>query len=241
MNNVKQRWMLAGGLWLAATASLPAEDLPPPRPAVLRPSVPVFVDTYDGTAAAAPPDFCEAACPPCSTTVSKHRARAQRKYLGYPEEFHDAPLGAMLNHHLGTSIANGRAARMTLYQYDFVPGSDKLKPRGRAQVAKFAAWLSHSPMLVFVEPSAGTPRLDEARRQTVLRELADGPCAIVPEQVLVGSYAGRGLEGLEALAIDRNRLSQTSARGVGAGAAAGPPGSPGAAADFGDATTADGQ
>lgn len=238
MNDAKPSWMLAGGLWLATTASLPAEDLPPPHPAV-RPSLPVLVEPDGGAAAARQPDYCEAACPPYPTNSRSRRARAQEKYLGYPEEFLDAPLGAMLKHHMGTSIANGRAARMTLYQYDFVPGTDKLKPRGRAQVAKFAAWLSECPMLVFVEPSKDAPRLDEARRQAVLRQLAIGPCAVAPEQVVVGSYAGRGLEGVEAQAIDRNRLSQTSARGVGAGAAAGPPGSPGAAAGVEDATTAD--
>jgi hypothetical protein len=154
----------------------------------------------------------------------------QATHWGYPEENQDAPLGAMLNRHVATSIVNGRASRMTLYQYDFLPGSDKLKPRGKAQVAKFAAWLSVHPMMVFIEPSAIAPQLDEARREAVVRELADGPCPIPAELVVVGCRTSRGLEGIEALAIDRNRLSQTSSRGVGAGAAAGSPGSPGAAA-----------
>jgi hypothetical protein len=117
-----------------------------------------------------------------------------------------------------------------LYQYDFLPGSDKLKPRGKAQLAKFANWISAHPMLMFIEPSAGTPRLDEARRAAVMRELAESPCPIPAELVVVGYGPSRGLEGIEALAIDRNRVSQTASRGVGAGAAAGSPGSPGAAA-----------
>jgi hypothetical protein len=258
MNETKYKLMLAGGVWLATTVAVPAQaqNDPPvesgqvesgraeseqaasdilPLPTANGPGSPAFGATSSASPAYSEPVYSEADCPPrrmgpVGRWRQRRRARAQDKCWGYPEEFQDAPLGAMLNAHMTAGIASGQAARMVLYQYDFYPESNQLKPRGKAQVAKIASWLSMNPFLIFVEPSGSDAGLDEARRQIVWRELAGGPCPVPLERVVVGTGASNGINGLEALAIDRSRYNQTSARGVGAGAAAGAPGSPGAAA-----------
>lgn len=221
MVDAKSAWMLAGGLWLAMAAWLPAVaqevPLPPAEPAAAEPAVPATASLSDSAVCVE--------CAPSGGILSRwyrrHVARAQEKYWGYPEEFEDAPLGLMVNSHIATSVASGYAARMVLYQYDFYPGTDQLKPRGKQQVKKIASWLPLNQFPVFVEPSGQTARLDEARRQAVWRELADAPYEIPLERVIIGYGASRGLGGLEAQAVDRNRLSQTTARGAAGGVGGG--------------------
>jgi hypothetical protein len=135
----------------------------------------------------------------------------------------------MLESHIATSVANGQAARMVLRQFDFYPSSSQLKPRGKVQLAKIAAWLPNNSFPVLVEPSSDGPELDEARRDTIWRELA-ACCPVSDLRILVGVPAGAGVCGLEALVIDRNHGVQTANRGVGASGASGASGGgPGAA------------
>lgn len=149
-------------------------------------------------------------------------ARAQDRFWGYPEEFVDAPLGGALEAHLSLQVLNGQAARMVLYQYDFFPLSNQLKPRGKAELARIAAWLPQTFCPVLVEPTPGRPELDEERRNAVWQELGNGPYPIPSDRVVVGRPGTRGLAGDEALVIDRNRLMQTLSRGAsGSGAGAG--------------------
>lgn len=222
MNDARHHWVLAGGLWLASTglAAL-AQDRVPPTSTPSRPGR--SSATPLESLAAEPNDLEEAIeCPPRppGPLVRWHRrckARAQEKYWGYPEEFQDAPLGAMLQAHVDTSIANGQAARMVLRQYDFYPFTNQLKPRGKSQLAKIASWLLANPSPVFVEPSVDDPGLNEARRRTVARELAVLACPVPGERILVGLPGGGGVSGVESILIDRNRLNQTTTRGAGAG------------------------
>ena len=52
---------------------------------------------------------------------SRFKQRCRAKSWGYPEEFYDPPLGSMAQGFQSTQIAKGQAARMAIYQYDFVP------------------------------------------------------------------------------------------------------------------------
>ena len=54
---------------------------------------------------------------------SWRRRKLQAKMFGYPEEFQPRPLGSALYDHGRTMVANGAAARLVLYRYDFVPGT----------------------------------------------------------------------------------------------------------------------
>lgn len=206
--------MLVRGLCLAAAAALPAwsQELPLPAPASEESAAPISATSMGFTSYRAE---CER---PGAVDRWFRRwvARNQHSHWGYPREFEDAPLGLMVHSHIATGVANGHAARMALHQYDFYAGSDQLTPRGRYQVAKMSEWLPMNQFPVFVEPSAASAALDEARRQAVWSEIAGGPCRIPLERVLIGYTTSRGLGGIEAQAIDLNRLKQTSSRGMGA-------------------------
>ena len=156
-------------------------------------------------------------CPPSQpgffTRIKRH---CQAKYWGYPEEFYGPPLGAAVNGSQMTQVAKGQAARMALYQYDFLPDSDQLNTRGKAELCRIAQWLPANNFPVFVESTPGNLELDELRRQTVLNEIGSICFAIPSERVIVGRPNIRGLNAAESLLIDRNRLSL-----IGRGAAGG--------------------
>jgi hypothetical protein len=151
----------------------------------------------------------------------RFKQRCQAKYWGYPEEFCDPPLGTMLMGYQMTQIANGQAARMALYQYDFLPESDQLNSRGRVQLARMAEWMTTNDFPVFVEPTSGDSELDELRRQTVWLELTGKYLSIPSERVLIGTPNVRGLDANDALLIDRSRLDLTATRGASGGGGGG--------------------
>jgi len=147
----------------------------------------------------------------------RFKQRCQAKYWGYPEEFCEPPLGTMLMGYQMTQIANGQAARMALYQYDFLPASEQLNSRGHVQLARMAMWLTTNDFPVFVEPTSGDSELDELRRQTVWLELSGEHLSIPSERVRIGYPNVRGLDADDALRIDRNRRDQTLTRGTSGG------------------------
>jgi hypothetical protein len=241
--DLRGKWMLAGGLWLSA-AGLPViagERAAPSTPSCFpNRGIVTAADSVDDILLEDLDDsqeISEVDCRPqrvgaISRWHRRCKARAQQAYWGYPEEFQDAPLGAMVQQHASVCIANGQSARMVLRQFDFVPGTSQLKTRGRNQLAKIADWTRMNPAPVYVAPTADDPELNEARRRTVFRELAELGCPISYAQVVIGVPAGSGLSGNEGIMIQRNLNSQTASKGSlaggGAGGAAGGGGASGA-------------
>jgi hypothetical protein len=243
-----KNWKIACGMILAAAAGLPilAQDLPPaeidpaePEPAVSEeaaapsanglkplPSQPVQYGQYGVQDC---PPYWEG---PIRRWRRRHKAHCQDTLWGYPEEFQDAPLGASVQANIQVQTTKGQAARMVLYQYDFVPGTDRLKPRGKLQLAKIAAWLPTNAFAVVVDPSGRGPKLDEARRQTVWREFTSEQILIPVERVIVASPTGGRLDGPDAALMQSNRDKMTTSRGMsgGGGAAASGSGAGGAGA-----------
>lgn len=223
MAGFKQNVAACGGLlltamtgWLAAAenepplptdAAVPAssELIPLPVPDGL-PSPPPSV--YTG-AAAVPQDYLP--CPPAP--IYKHE-RCRAKYWGYPEEFQSPPLSARVTAFQVAQIAQGQAARMMLYEYDFLPSSDQLNARGKRRLAKIAVWLPMNGFPVVVEPALASPELGELRRQRVWYELAAAPCPIPSERVILGYPRFRSMDAAEALLLERNRLGLTLSRGA---------------------------
>jgi len=139
--------------------------------------------------------------------------RLQGKILGYPEDFAPRPLGASLYDHGRAMVANGAAARMTLYHYDFVDGSAELTPRGLDQLAKLGPQLAASPFPLIVERTPGDPILASSRRYAVLAALARGPYPVMSDRVLVGVPIANGLSGPDAQVIAGNALGRTQGYG----------------------------
>jgi hypothetical protein len=151
-----------------------------------------------------------------------HKTQCKRKLqecaLGYPEEFNEWPLGSALYAHGRTQVANGNAARMVFYHYDFVEGSPQLNLRGRDKLLKTARLLPTSFAPIVVERTPSTPGLDTQRRSVVLAELGGSRFPVPPERVVIGPPVAHGLTGVEAVVIYDNQLGalrQSSAANVG--------------------------
>ena len=141
--------------------------------------------------------------------------------LGFESEFVPEPLGASVYATYRNHVANGMAARMVLYHYDFVDGSPVLNTHGQDHVAKIAAMTANNNFPIIVERTPCNPALAEARRLAVLNQLGRGGATIPSERVVVGAPIANGLHGAEAEIIYQNLLSQTHERGLVTGAASG--------------------
>ena len=139
--------------------------------------------------------------------------RLQGRLYGYPEEFVPRPLGASLYDHNLAMTANAAAARLTLYQYDFIQGSSELSPRGLEQLAKLVPQLLASPFPLIVERTPGNPNLAALRREAIAIRLAQGPCPIPQDRVVVGVPIANGLTGVDAQIIAGNALGRTQQYG----------------------------
>jgi len=139
--------------------------------------------------------------------------RLQGKFYGYPEEYVPRPLGAAMYDHALIMTANGVAARLTLYDYDFIQGSSELSPRGAEQLSKLVPQLLASPYPLIVERTPADPRLAASRRELVATRLAQGPCPIPPDRVLVGVPIANGLSGVDAQVIAGNALGRVQQYG----------------------------
>jgi hypothetical protein len=110
--------------------------------------------------------------------------------------------------------ANGQAAQMALFRFDFVDGQPQLNLRGHDQLVRISALLqAHDDWPLVIERTAMCPALAEARRLTVLNILAHAGCPVSPERVVIGLPVPNGLSGPEAELIYLNALSQVRSEG----------------------------
>jgi hypothetical protein len=111
-----------------------------------------------------------------------------------------------------TAVRNGEATSMTLYQYDFEPGTATLNVRGRDKLGEIARHLPATFYPVIIERSNGST-LDDARRKAIFGALTSGPFPIPIERVVVGPALTRGMSGEEAALIHQATVTRTSESG----------------------------
>jgi hypothetical protein len=237
-------WWNAAGLLLAASPALAqdraardvladAETLPVPRisaaPAAVNPACGQGCADKDGRS------WWQ------RWQADKH-AWCQAHLWGYHQEFEAPPLGAVVHTHFRTMVANGEAASMVLYHYDFIDGSDRLNLHGRDRLCRMTALLHGSCFPLVIERTPEAPNLAESRRTAILNVLAMNSITVPPERVVIGSPIAAGLSGIEAeriqgyfylnMAVQGQPLQfQTGGGAVGGGGGAG--GSFGAGGGFG--------
>ena len=107
-------------------------------------------------------------------------------------------------------MANGNAARMVFYHYDFVEGTAQLNVRGRDKLVKVAQLLPATFLPVVIERTPSTPGLDEQRRAVLLAEHSGSRFPIPPERVVIGPPIAAGLTGYEAMFVYGNQLGRFS-------------------------------
>ena len=197
MPHVHRRHLLFAGLMIAGTGAPAATAQEAPAAPVA--SAPLPAPTLpgavtEGVLPAGPLDSPPTAVPPAGTCTCGnrhglsrwrwHRTQCkqylQEHFLGYAEEFNEWPLGESAYAHARTQVANGLAARMVFYHYDFVDGTSQLNLRGCDKLAAVAATLPTTFFPVVVERTPTEPGLDQSRRLTLLTQLAQGPSPCPP-------------------------------------------------------------
>jgi hypothetical protein len=185
---------------------------PPVMPPTLaQPGVPTTPRATTGASPAVPTQPLAGYCPATpvdaapATTVGPKRG----KWKNQPDWA--TPFGQSIAANLSTQVANGVAARMTLYDYDFERGTDKLNYRGRDRLHQIAALLPCNAYPVVVERLPYAPELADARRMTVLNELA---AVLPPDRVVVGAPLAVPLSGVEAEIIYGTLINATRTAGV---------------------------
>jgi hypothetical protein len=109
---------------------------------------------------------------------------------------------------------------MVFYDFDFVSGSAELNLRGRDKLAEISGRLPATLFPIVIERTPRAPGLDQARRSALLGMFAGGPYPVPAERVVVGPAIAYGRRGLEAIIVERNRLSSVANGGAAIGAAA---------------------
>lgn len=237
MSDIRRNWKIAGGVLLAAAIGLPAVRGEPPGTSRVAPVEPAPLPAAGPTEPLPPLNGNEPQYYTYYNPVRRpglfgrirqrirddfncFKARQQATHWGYPEEFERPPVGSALYWNLTEQKAIGRPSRMTLHEFDFVPGSDQLKPRGQRELARISSCLPSGTCPILVEPTPGHPDLNEARRQTVWRELAGGQYPVPLERVVVARPQVRSLDDAESQLMEDNRMTMTRTRGVSSSSAA---------------------
>jgi hypothetical protein len=142
-----------------------------------------------------------------------YRASQRSPCLAY-RDYGAAPLGAMMHDAFQTQVTNGVAAQMTLHDFDFVCGGDKLNLRGSDHLLHIAQfWRAHNYVLT-IERTPHAPVLAEKRRTAVMNYLAERGIIVPPELVVVGPSPSLPLRGFEAELLFTNLMQQIQNRGI---------------------------
>jgi hypothetical protein len=177
-----------------------------------------------GDAAAQQPDPPAAPVAPESPTapVCTRRGRLHRMFhhtahtlesdfIGYPETFIEPPLGSYLNRQLAVQVSKADAHRFTVYQTDFLPGTDRFSPIGASRFnlmyGRLPSW--YGP--IFVEWTPDQPELAESRRRAILTTLASAGMTLPADRVLIGPSPYPGAMGVEAIDNFTNTIGRSQA------------------------------
>lgn len=121
------------------------------------------------------------------------RPRWQQRFLGYPEEFCEPPLGLFLAAHTDAMIASGAKTNSTLFQCDFLPGTAQLNAAGLRKLIRITDTLTTTSPEIVIEATPQNPDLAERRRATVATWLANNRFHLSSEQIIVKPLVRSGL------------------------------------------------
>ncbi len=137
------------------------------------------------------------------------KRRLQEKFLGYPEEFQEPPQGLSLYGQMNAQIANGAAAKLVLYQFDFMANSPQLNSKGQERLARHIAAMNSNNFPLVIEQTPEIPALAESRRTSVQQELLQAQSTVSLDRIVVGTPAAISLPGRQAILLDLNLLRDT--------------------------------
>src|SRR5262245_13379138 len=133
------------------------------------------------------------------------------------------PLGQVSDSHWETQQTNAEAADFIFYDHEFRYDTRarldtaELTPGAKKHLMQIALRLEHVPFPVVIEesPHNGRPELDQARRRTIVEQLARLGIPNAEERVVVANAFPEGYTGIEAEGAYTNVLSNTFSGGAG--------------------------
>ncbi len=129
------------------------------------------------------------------------RPRWQRKFLGYPDEFCEPPLGMFLTAHTDAMIRSGKQSSLVLFQCDFLTNSVELSSSGVRKLNRIAEQFSHTSGTIVIEAVPGQSPLVESRRVAVAAWFSSRHFLIGSDQVVVQPLKPGGLNSQEVDAL----------------------------------------
>jgi hypothetical protein len=132
-------------------------------------------------------------------------------FIGYAPTFVEPPLGAYINRQFAVQVSKADAHRFTVYQTDFLPGTDRFSPMGAARFNRMFGRLTGWPGPILVDWSPDHPAVAEARRQAILATLAAAGRPMPADRVLIGPSPYPGALGTEAAGHYNNTVTRSEA------------------------------
>jgi hypothetical protein len=133
----------------------------------------------------------------------------QDKFVGYPENFVEPPLGAYVNEQFAVQVGKADTHRFTLYRSDFLPGTSLFSPVGASRynimATRMPAWMGP----ITIEWTPEQPDLAQARRQAIVERLIKAGQPIVADRVVIAPSPYPGAMGIEAMNNFNNTIART--------------------------------
>jgi len=122
-----------------------------------------------------------------------------RRSYGGPGADRPFPLGQVSDSFWETQQTNAEAADFIFYDHEFKGNTAELAPGAKKHLMQVALRLEHVPFPVVIEESVhnAKPELDQARRQTVVEQLARLGAGNIEERVIVANAFPEGYTAIE--------------------------------------------
>lgn len=117
------------------------------------------------------------------------------RFIGYPDQFVEPPLGYYLSEHRNTMRAKADPHDFFLYHTDFIRKDTVLSPTGAQRLTLIANRLPGWLGPIVVEWTPEEPALAEERKAAILAALTDAGMNIDPDRILIGPSPYPGLIG----------------------------------------------
>jgi hypothetical protein len=137
----------------------------------------------------------------------------QDKFIGYPEQFVEPPVGFYVYEAIGMMKAKADPHDFILYRSDFVDGTIMLSPTGAQRLSLMAARLPGWMGPVYVEWTPDKPGLADSRKTALVNTLQKAGLPIVADRVVVGPSPYNGMMGVDANNIYQNVVFRYQAAG----------------------------
>ena len=133
------------------------------------------------------------------------------------------PIGQVTDAHWETQQTNAEAADFVFFEHEFVKDSADLAPSAKRHLEGVALRLEHVPFPVVIEqtPYDANPKLDAARRQTVVESLARMGLVKVESRVIIANAFPASRTAIEAERTYYNGILLGGAGGAGGGGGGG--------------------